>query len=142
MEYKALGDDGVVALGIPRKTSAPEYKIVLRTFLSVFPNATLWNNGRMLIATKVPLALDRTEIEAKLRLPQLHESAHSSGLDSFQTLLSLYNAGPEEIRRYAGEGPILTDDRPMAEYYLSLPEGSGKPNLEEFTGDVMRHVKQ
>jgi len=36
-------------------------------------------------------------------------------------LIGQYFAGPEDLRRFLGEGPILTDDRPMLEYYLSLP---------------------
>ena len=27
----------------------------------------------------------------------------------------------EEVRAWAGDGPIMTDDQPFVEYYLSLP---------------------
>jgi hypothetical protein len=35
-------------------------------------------------------------------------------------MLEHYTAGPEALRRFLGQGPVLTDDRPRLEYYLSL----------------------
>ena len=35
--------------------------MVLRSFLKVFPYATLWANGSMLVGTKEPLMIDRDE---------------------------------------------------------------------------------
>ena len=31
-------------------------------------------------------------------------------------------AGPDEIRAFVGDGPLLTDDKPVIEYFLSLPK--------------------
>jgi hypothetical protein len=33
----------------------------------------------------------------------------------------MYAAGPEELAQFVGVGPVLTDDRPVVEYFLSLP---------------------
>jgi spermidine synthase len=143
MQYRALKDDGVVVQWIrPRRGNDAEYKLIMRTFLTVFPNATLWDNGKLLIGTKGPLMLDRAEIEAKMQRPEIRDDLKLTGLDTFQSLLSFYTAGPDEMKRFAGDGPILTDDRPMAEYFLSLPEGTGQLDLEELTSDVMQHVNQ
>ena len=38
------------------------------------------------------------------------------------TLKRIYVAGPDEIRAFAGNGPVLTDDKPVIEYFLSLPK--------------------
>ena len=52
------------------------------------------------------------------------------GLASFADLTGLYTAGPKELTRFAGDGPLLTDDRPMVEYFLSLPrEGAPDKSL-------------
>ena len=32
-----------------------------------------------------------------------------------------------ELREWAGDGPIMTDDQPFVEYYLSLPGRSFVP---------------
>jgi hypothetical protein len=38
------------------------------------------------------------------------------------TLKRIYVAGPQEIHDFVGDGPILTDDKPVIEYFLSLPK--------------------
>ena len=48
-------------------------------------------------------------------------SLAAAGFHNAESLIGQYFAGPEDLRRFLGEGPILTDDRPMLEYYLSLP---------------------
>jgi hypothetical protein len=50
-------------------------------------------------------------------------------------------AGPDELRRFVGDGPILTDDKPMVEYFLSLPRDRDV-NLSGVRGDVTRYVVQ
>ncbi len=52
--------------------------------------------------------------------------ARRAGFEQFQwdlpTLTRIYSAGPDEIREFLGDGPILTDDKPVIEYFLSLPK--------------------
>ena len=43
------------------------------------------------------------------------------------------------MRAFVGDGPILTDDRPLVEYFLSLPSARD-PDLSRLRGDVQRHV--
>jgi hypothetical protein len=51
----------------------------------------------------------------------LQPSLAAAGFHDADSLIGQYFAGPEDLRRFLGEGPILTDDRPMLEYSLSLP---------------------
>ena len=64
------------------------------------------------------------------------------GITDFRSLLGLYVAGPEELKAYVGEGPVLTDDRPMVEYFLSLPLGEPTADLRQIRGDVERIVRR
>ena len=98
-----------------------EYKTIARTFVSVFPETTVWVDGSLLVGSLQPLQLRRAEFEAKLRSPGTRQGLHDLGIESFDKLLSTFVAGPDELRAYVGAGPILTDDRPLAEYFLSLP---------------------
>ena len=41
------------------------------------------------------------------------------GLGSVEELGGMYTAGREELERYAGDGPLLTDDRPRLEFWRS-----------------------
>ena len=117
-----------------------EYKTICRTFQTVFPYTTVWGDGSLLLGTLEPLVLREADFNWKLRVPGRKEGLVELGADTFDKLLSLYMAGPDELRAYLGDGPILTDDRPLAEYFLSLPRGRS-PDRSGLRGDVRRHVK-
>jgi spermidine synthase len=117
-----------------------EYKTIARTFLSVFPETTVWGDGTLMLGSVEPLRLRRQDFDWKLQVPKRKEMNERLGVHNFDELLRLYVAGPEELRRFVGEGPILTDDRPLVEYFLSLPRDRDM-NLAGLKGDVMRHVE-
>ena len=48
-------------------------------------------------------------------------------------------AGPDSLRQFIGEGPILTDDRPLLEYYLSLPRYERPLNLSGLRRSSLLH---
>jgi hypothetical protein len=52
----------------------------------------------------------------------------------FDRLVGQYIAGPKELRKLAGEGSILTDDRPRVEYFLSLPPDDKAMDLSGLKG--------
>jgi spermidine synthase len=118
--------------------SATQYKLIMRTFLAAFPEATLWAGGTLLVGTTEPLRIRRAAFEAKLRHDETRRALAWVGLASFDALLGLYTAGPEEMRRFVGPGPILTDDRPLVEYFLSLPRHDPPVDLGALGGDVRR----
>ena len=86
----------------------------MRTFASVIPHTTLRGDGSLMLGSKVPFTISRSAYEAR-----------RVGFEQFQwdlpTLKRIYVAGPDEIRAFVGEGPILSDDKPVIEYFLSLP---------------------
>jgi spermidine synthase len=134
----ALNDDGLMAQWVYGR-SETEYKLIMRTFLTVFPNATLWGSD-LLVGSKSPLHLERAAFERKLQDPAMRAVLESVGLGSFEALLSRYRAGPDELTQFLGPGPILTDDRPMVEYFLSLPSGERAVDLSGLRGDPRRLV--
>ena len=118
-----------------------EYKTIARTFLSVFPETTAWAGGTLLLGSVEPLRLRKSDFDWKLDIPARREMIATLGVRSFEDLLRQYNAGPQELRAFVGEGPILTDDRPLVEYFLSLPRDKD-PDFSRLRGDVMRHVEK
>jgi spermidine synthase len=116
-----------------------EYKLIMRTFLSVFPETTLWFDGSLMLGSVEPLRLRRADFDWKQQIPSRREALASVGFHTFEDLLGAYLAGPDEIRAYVGTGPVLTDDRPMVEYFLSLPRDR-EVDLQGVRGDVKRHV--
>jgi spermidine synthase len=135
----ALKDGGIMLQWIGHRETTP-YKLIMRTFLDVFPDATLWADGTLMAASTGPLRIQPTAFELKLEDPATRELLTSVGLDSFDALQRLYVAGPDEMRAFVGDGAVLTDDRPLVEYFKTLPAGEGQVDLAGLRGDVRRHI--
>ena len=114
-----------------------EYKTIMRTFLSVFPETTLWWDGSLMIGSKTPLVLRESDFTWKLQ-PR-GDALRQLGVTTFEDLKRRYVAGPDEMRAFVGDGPILTDDLPLVEYFLSLPRDKGI-DIRELRGDVESRV--
>jgi spermidine synthase len=136
----ALRDDGLMLQWIGSR-SATQYRLITRTFQSVFPDTTLWFNGTLMVGAKKPLRIDRAAYERKVQDPVLRASLASVSINDFGSLLGMYRAGPEELAAFVGPGPILTDDHPMVEYYRSLPRDEAPADLRGLRGDPQRHVR-
>jgi len=114
-----------------------EYKTIMRTFLSVFPETTLWWDGSLMIGSKTPLVLRESDFTWKLQVRG--DALQQLGVTSFEDLKRRYVAGPAEMRAFVGDGPILTDDLPLVEYFLSLPRDKGI-DIRGLRGDVESRV--
>jgi spermidine synthase len=135
-----LRDGGLMLQWIGHRDDE-HYRLIMRTFLDVFPHATLWSNGSLMVGSRTPLRIRRETVERQLADPDIRTALHRVGLDSYDALLARYTAGPEEMQAFLGTGPVLTDDRPLLEYHRSL-DGSGKSvDVSSLRGDVARHLQ-
>ena len=138
---RALSDDGVVLQWIGHRPSV-EYKLIMRTFLDVFPEATLWYDGNFMVGSRRSITIDAGVLERLRQNVLTREALDAVGLKGFDQLRSWYTAGADEMRAFVGAGPILTDDRPLVEYHHWLPPPHEQPPLDLSTlkGDVNRIV--
>ncbi|HEU4928175.1 MAG TPA: fused MFS/spermidine synthase [Vicinamibacterales bacterium] len=118
---RALTDSGVMVQWIGLR-SRLHYELIARTFLQVFPETSVWVNGSLLIGSIRPLDIEEAELAERFAAAALQPSLAAAGFRDPESLLGHYVASPEDLRRFIGAGPILTDDKPLLEYYLSLPE--------------------
>ncbi len=132
---QALKDNGIALQWIGERPTT-QYKLIMRTFLDVFPHATLWLGGNLMVGSVGPLKVDPALFADKRANPRIAEALDAIGLSSFETLTSWYLAGPEEMRRFVGTGPLLTDDRPVVEYHRSLPANDPTADLSTLRGAV------
>jgi spermidine synthase len=137
----ALEEDGVVLQWIGHRPHL-EYTLIMRTFLEVFPDATLWYDANFMVGTRRPLVVDPAALDRLRQDPVTRAALDAVGLTGFDVLRSWYTAGPEEMRAFVGAGPVLTDDRPLVEYHHWLPRPDDQPplDLSPLKGDVSRHV--
>ena len=136
---RVLNNRGIALQWIGSPTDT-EYKLIMRTFTTVFPHTTLWQGGSLMVGSSRPLVLDEHAFERKLERPSVRTALRDVGLGTFSELLARYTAGPAELRAFVGDGTILTDDRPLTEYFLSLPQHDAAVDVSRLQGDVNRHV--
>lgn len=131
---QALEDDGLMTQWLP-PFSDYQYRLILRTFLAAFPHATLWQDGDVLIGSKRPITVDGAELGVRFQQPQVRTALAAVGLVGPDEFLRRFNAATEELRAVAGQGPLITDDRPSIEYFRSLPKDD-PPDTRAYSRDV------
>ncbi|MGE3843294.1 MAG: fused MFS/spermidine synthase [Vicinamibacterales bacterium] len=136
---RALAPGGVMMQWVGTRP-ATQYKLMVRTFLEAFPHATAWVDGTLLVGTTEPLMLDPVAFDRKVAADSTRRALGEVDITSFDALLGLYSAGPEQLRAFVGDGPLLTDDHPLVEYHRSLPENERDIDTSPLRDDVQRWV--
>ena len=120
---RILTEDGVMCQWVPlHRLPESHYKMIVRTFIHVFPETTLWYKYTpdfvILIGTKDPLRIDYNDFMKRSQIPSIRGGLAADDLDGM-SLLDSFMMGPNAVREYAGDGPIHTDDRPRLEFFKS-----------------------
>ncbi len=118
---RILTEDGVMCQWVPlHRLPEAHYKMIIRTFINVFPETTLWYKYTpdfvILIGTHKRLSIDYKDFMKRSRIPSIREGLAADDLDG-PSLLDSFMMGPEAVRKYAGDVPIHTDDRPRLEFF-------------------------
>lgn len=136
----ALAEDGLMCQWIDADTEV-EYKLLMRTFLDAFPYVSLWYDGKLMIGSNSPHALDPASVARKLAAPDSRAALAAVGMTKPEDALGWYVASRDRLLAYVGEGPVISDDRPFVEYFRSLPK-SDPPSLDGLRGadpsEIMR----
>jgi spermidine synthase len=124
-----LTNDGVMMEWMPFGQTVDEFRAHVRTFASVYPNITLafgpGHHGVFILGSTGSLALDPAAIASVLARPDvvadLDEAVDApvSTREAWEALVPtlVWLSGPD-VARFAGQGPLITDDQPLTEYYL------------------------
>ena len=118
---RILTADGIMCQWVPlHRLPEAHYKMIVRTFIDVFPHTTLWYKYTpdfvILIGTQEPLTIDYKNFIERARIASISEGLAADDLDGM-SLLDSFMMGPAAVREYAGEGPIHTDNRPRLEFF-------------------------
>ena len=120
---KSLNDGGIACAWIPLAgIYEDELRILMRTFGSVFPHATLWfmDHAKMsfaiLVGTPGPVRFNVKRFESAFALPEVRGDLMEVGVEDPYQVMSFMYLDPEGYRRYVGSGPLHTDDHPVLEF--------------------------
>jgi spermidine synthase len=130
---RSLAPGGIMVQWVSPGT-AFEHSLIVRTFLRAFPYATLWLGGDLLVGSSSPLQLSHSELDARLADPSARAALAEVGFNHAQDVLAQFRGTSEQLHAYAGDGPVLTDDHPILEYFQSQDIPGDPPDLSQFSG--------
>jgi Spermidine synthase len=106
---------------------APTLRTIIRTFLTVFPDATgylahysLLTPMLCLVGSREPRHYPADWYETRVDDPRLAAALKRIDLDTDFALFGTFVGGPADLARFAGDGPINTDDRPVVTFAAPL----------------------
>ena len=125
-----LQEQGLIAQFVPLAFFKPEqFKRILATFQSVFPNCMLWyntqemllignNNGKLSIdSNRLNLLVTDNPISQDMAFSYWGDTKHH--LNNPEVFLAGFVSGPEQIAALANSAPLYTDDIPALAYAVS-----------------------
>ena len=118
---KILTEDGIMCQWVPlHRLPEAHYKMIVRTFIEVFPETTLWYKYTpdfvILIGTREPLQINYKNFIDRAQIANIREGLAADDLDGM-SLIDSFMMGPETVHKYVGAGPIHTDNRPRLEFF-------------------------
>ncbi|WP_410054117.1 fused MFS/spermidine synthase [Cupriavidus sp. BIC8F] len=115
-----LQPGGLVAQWLPLPTQNDEdTRMLVRSFLDVFPHAMLWTtelHEMMLVGSLSPLELDAVRIRTRFEQPEVAAALQAVGIRSPAALMATWVTDRAGLDWYAADAPAVTDDRPRIEY--------------------------
>jgi spermidine synthase len=127
--HARLNPGGVMMQWTPYGSTVDEFRAHLRTFHAVFPHVLIafgpGGYGFFMFGSDEPMAFTDDAIADVLGRPGILEEI-SSAYDSPERTIEGWTArihslvwiADEEVARFTGQGPLITDDRPLPEYFL------------------------
>lgn len=124
-----LKADGVMVQWVPFGQTLDEFLAHVRTYLQVFPNVTAilgpGGNGYYLVGSDGSVDVTAQALTAVLERPGLLADVNSApdadvadAAAWAARLVGLTWASGDRLRAAVGDGPLVTDDRPLPEYFL------------------------
>ena len=118
---RILTPDGIMCQWVPlHRVPLDHYKMIVRTFLNVFPHTTIWYKYTpdfvILIGTPNKLRINFNDFMSRTQIPSIQAGLRHDDLDGW-SLLDSFMMGEEAARSYVGPGLIHTDNHPHLEFF-------------------------
>jgi spermidine synthase len=99
--------------------SGADLRSIVATFLSVFPESTIWVVGQgdvLLIGSPSPITPRLGSIATSFARPEVQQDLNQVGVRDSSAVLAMYAGGPVESARYSAGALVQTDDRLALEF--------------------------
>lgn len=116
-----LSENGLAVQWLPfHLVSEAELKMTARTFMQVFPHATLWLSPlkyhALLVGSRQALQIDVASLRRKLQRPGVRQELVPAGVVEPLDFLAGFVMGEDDLRRYVAGSRLNTDDHPYLEF--------------------------
>jgi spermidine synthase len=118
-----LAEGGVFCQWLPlHQLDPPTLRVIVRTFSSVFPDAKAYlaqfsvETPLIALVGGAPPDYPADWLAGRVTDPALRARLAALDLKDETALFGLYLGGTHELRTFAGEGPLNTDDRPLVAF--------------------------
>ena len=111
-----LNPRGIMTQWLPMHALAPiDYKTILKTFQSVFPQTSLWftNEHTVMVGATDTFTIDLARLAGKLRDSEVKKDLAPFFLNEVDSILASFVMGPRSLADYTREAEINTDDHPF-----------------------------
>jgi spermidine synthase len=144
-----LNPGGVMMQWIPYGQTLDEFKDHVRTYASVFPHVIIvfgpGGNGLYMLGSNDPISFDPATIQSVLSRPGIVQDlssardspAHDAAGWAAEIPKLIWLQG-DQVMKFAGSGPMVTDDHPLPEYFL-LRHLFGPPS-PQMTGPLLQSL--
>src|SRR5439155_19121127 len=120
-------------------TPEEDLRTVVRTTLAVFPYVSIWRGpfgyGWIINGSTAPHAPDLARLFRKFELPAVTADLDPVGVHDPFAFLSHFMMAGDEVREFAGPGPIVTDDRTRLDFTVPRSIDSSFGFTNPNTGD-------
>ncbi|WP_095194092.1 fused MFS/spermidine synthase [Pseudomonas sp. Irchel 3A7] len=115
-----LQNQGLVAQWLPLPTqNINDSRSLVRSFLDVFPYATLWTSEfheMLMVGSLEPIELDVGKISQRFQQDSVRGTLQDVGIGSAAALLATWVTDRAGLERFAADARPVTDDQPRIEY--------------------------
>ena len=118
LSKKRLNPDGIMTQWLPLHMIAPaDYKAIIKTFQSVFPETSLWytNDYTLMLGSMNELTIDFTLLKQRFQNQKVKEDLTKFHLGTPYSFLSSYIMGKEALLEYTVGVEINSDHYPFVE---------------------------
>jgi len=131
--HKRLSDDGLLAFWLPtHQFDAEGLKMVVRTFLSVFPESHAVLGSYNMNTPVIALLASKKALSVDLKSAKRRIKDHlkiNLAVENIEDLTASYFMNSKQLARYAGDGPLNTDLNPRLLFHA--PKSIYIPNAEK-----------
>jgi len=133
---KHLNPGGIVAQWIPLHSQGKQEVLMhFKTFLSVFPHAIAWMpvaNEILVIGSDRPIDIDFEKLKGRFLDPVVNRVMQEIKVpDAFSFLSNIWFV-EDQMNHLARNHTMITDNRPVVEFYLDLGDVIGVYGREDF----------